>query len=275
MSNFGSSSAFATAPWVAFDGIAETYDDVFTRSAIGRAQRREVWNVLEHTFHKDHRILELNCGTGEDALFLARRGLSVVACDASAGMIAVAQRRKTSEAPRLPVRFEVLRTEELSHLRSLPRFDGAFSNFSGLNCVSDLRSVAEDLSHLVNPGGAVLICVCARICVGEIGYFLARANLRKAFRRVGGTAIARLGKHHIGVRYPTIRQIRRAFDPSFRLRSVRAIGLFVPPSYMEPWAAAHPRILGYLEGMDRRLATWPLLRGAGDHVLLEFRKVAP
>lgn len=260
------------APSIAFDGIADTYDEVFTRSNVGQAQRRAVWNAIEHTFRRGDHILELNCGTGEDALHMARRGLSVMACDASERMIAVAQRRKESEAPRLPIRFEVLHSEELAQLRRGLSFDGAFSNFSGLNCVSDLGAVARDLNHLLKPSGRVLIGVSTRVCASEIGYFLLHLNLRKAFRRIRGTTIAHLGNHHIGVHYPTIRQIRRAFSPWFRLHRVRAIGLFVPPSYVERWASAHPRILQKLENLDRSFAGWPMLRGIGDHVLLEFRK---
>ena len=57
---------------------------------IGRAQRGAVWEILLDIFEEGAHILELNCGTGEDALFLARHDMSVVACDASEGMIQAA-----------------------------------------------------------------------------------------------------------------------------------------------------------------------------------------
>ena len=40
-------------------------------SLIGRAQRRVVTKELDRIFHSGQRILELNCGTGVDALHLA------------------------------------------------------------------------------------------------------------------------------------------------------------------------------------------------------------
>lgn len=272
MSQAAHPCAAADPPWMAFDGIAETYDDVFTRSSVGRAQRGAVWRAMNRVFFPGDHVLELNCGTGEDALHLARRGVSVVACDASAGMIAVAHRRKALEAAGLPVQFEVLRTENLALLRRYLSFDGAFSNFSGLNCVVDLRPVALSLDALVKSGGRILICLSTRVCASEILLYLARRNTRKAFRRVRGRAIARLGGRSIHVRYPTIRQIQRAFAPSFVLSHVQAIGLFIPPSFAESWAAAHPRGLRRLAQIDRWLCDWPVLRGIGDHVLLEFRK---
>ena len=54
-----------------FDSLAEKDDDFFTRSMIGRAQREAVWDVMINTFDSGSHILELNCGTGKDALFLA------------------------------------------------------------------------------------------------------------------------------------------------------------------------------------------------------------
>ena len=77
-------SAYAVpAAGAAFDRIAPDYDRRFTDSLIGRAQRDAVWKVLTRTFRRDDKILELNCGTGEDAIYLASNGISVVALDAS------------------------------------------------------------------------------------------------------------------------------------------------------------------------------------------------
>ena len=72
-----------SAAGAAFDRIAQDYDQIFTNSLIGRAQRDAVWKVLTRTFRTNDKILELNCGTGEDAIFLAGNGISVIALDAS------------------------------------------------------------------------------------------------------------------------------------------------------------------------------------------------
>src|SRR5579863_1932910 len=84
-----------TAP---FDAIAERYDETFTTSKIGKAQRSSVWKELEKAFRPGDRVLEIGCGTGVDACFLAERGVTVVACDSSPRMIAVTSHRvKESE----------------------------------------------------------------------------------------------------------------------------------------------------------------------------------
>src|SRR5580704_5997974 len=96
MSRVGTQNTAAIS--LAFDSIAECYDDIFTQTLVGRAQRNAVWDLLTQVFSPADRVLELNCGTGEDGLFLARRGTSVIACDASPAMIAVARRRRSREA---------------------------------------------------------------------------------------------------------------------------------------------------------------------------------
>jgi ubiquinone/menaquinone biosynthesis C-methylase UbiE len=256
----------------AFDRMADTYDATFTESLIGRAQRNVVWSALQRTFGPGDHVLELNCGTGEDALFLAKRGVSVLGCDASPRMIEIAERRRCQEAPNSSLEFCVLRNENADSLMPATPFDGVLSNFSGLNCVEDSSHIVRQLAHLVKPGATALICISTRVCLWEIGWHAARVNFQKAFRRLRGSTIARLAEIAVPVWYPTISEIRRSFLPWFRLRSFQAVGLLVPPSYVEPWARHHKRILAWLESTDRVLSTWPVLRVIGDHVLLEFER---
>src|ERR1051326_4126875 len=82
---------------VPFDAVAESYDDTFTKSKIGRAQRSAVWRELEKIFFHGDRVLEIGCGTGIDACFLANRGVSVLACDSSPRMVQTAEHRRSEE----------------------------------------------------------------------------------------------------------------------------------------------------------------------------------
>jgi ubiquinone/menaquinone biosynthesis C-methylase UbiE len=258
----------------AFDRVASSYDELFTQTAIGRAQRKQVWARLLAAFPTNSYILELNCGTGEDARFLASHGHSVLACDASSAMIQVAQHRHHgSEASN--VQYRVLANEHLHALQPDQPFDGAFSNFSGLNCVADLTSVARNLATLIKPGGRALLCFWSRACLVEVLWYLLHGEFKKAVRRFSRQSTARLGGLTMPVYYPSICEIRAAFAPWFQLESGRAIGFFVPPSYFEPWIAKHPKILAGLGRLDQTLAHWPVLRDAGDHVLLEFVRCHP
>jgi SAM-dependent methyltransferase len=258
---------------LAFDSLAAKYDDLFTRSMIGRAQREVVWDALIDTFEPGSHILELNCGTGEDALFLAGHDVSVLACDASGHMINTARRRMQSEDPEAEIEFRVLATEQLSKLGDEQLFDGAFSNFSGLNCVADLHLTAHQLAVLLGRGAPVLICLSTRFCLSEIAWFVLHGNFRKAFRRTSGFAIVKVGEYVVKVHYPTLRAIKRTFAPYFRMRSCTGIGITVPPSYLEPIVRKHPRLLKLLRAVDRVISRLPWFRTVGDHMLIRLDRV--
>lgn len=266
-------SAVVSQTVLAFDSLAAKYDDLFTRSMIGRAQRGAVWDVLIRAFEPGSHILEINCGTGEDALFLAQHDVSVVACDASEQMVQTAQQRKQTEDPDAPIEFLVLPTEQLSELDGGDLFDGAFSNFSGLNCVADLHLTAHQLAGLVTTGAPVFICLSTRFCLSEMAWFVLHGQFRKAFRRSSGIATVKVGEYNVKVHYPTLRAVKEMFSPYFRLRSCTGIGVAVPPSYLEPIARRYPGLLGRLRLIDKMICRLPWFRTIGDHMLIHFERV--
>jgi SAM-dependent methyltransferase len=264
-----------TAAATAFDRAASTYDEHFTYTAVGRAQRKQVWAALLAAFPVGSRILELNCGTGEDARFLAKRGRAVFACDASAAMIEVAKGNDRKEDRIANLEYLHLSNEDLGALPTGKPFDGAFSNFSGLNCLGNLQPFARDLATLIKPGGRVLVCLWSRVCVAEILWYLLHGQPQKAVRRFRSQAVARLSDLTISVTYHTLAGLRQAFSPWFELKSRRAVGLFVPPSYAERWIRRNEKTLERFEALDRMCAKSLLLRDLGDHVLLEFVRCNP
>ena len=257
-----------------FDVVAETYDDTFSASAIGRAQRSSIWEALDRTFQEGQRILEINCGTGIDALHLAGRGVEVVACDSAPGMIAVAQQRMDASSNRSPVDLRCLATEQIAELEQDGPYDGVLSNFSGLNCVSDLKQVARDLACLVKPGGKAVVCLFGRFCLWETSWYLAHGKFRKAFRRFKrkGVEATLAPGSTVVVHYVSVGALKRTFSPYFRLENWSGIGVAVPPSYLEALAIQFPRLFRFAAGIDPRLGACPGFRALADHVVLTFER---
>jgi ubiquinone/menaquinone biosynthesis C-methylase UbiE len=257
-----------------FDAIAERYDETFTTSRVGRAQRASVWQELERAFSSGHRVLEIGCGTGVDACFLADHGLNVVACDSSSQMINLATRRVSEKGKDGAVRLCLLAAERIADLQNGGTFDGAFSNFGALNCVEDLRQFARDLAMLIKPGATALFCWMGRHCLWEVAWYLAQGKPGKAFRRLHREGVtARLAPGaSMHVRYPSVTELSRTFAPEFRIKSVKGIGVAVPPSYLEPWANRFPRLFDLTVRTDSLLGRCPGIYLLADHVLLEFRR---
>jgi hypothetical protein len=167
-----------------------------------------------------------------------------------------------------------LPTERIGEFHPETQFDGAFSNFSGLNCIADLGAVACSLASLVKQNGRLVLCFSTRFCLMEILYYLVHGQWRKAFRRPKGYSEVTLDGVQFTVYYPTLRKIRQSFAPDFRLYSCTGIGVTVPPSYLEAWARQHPRLFLLLRRLEKLFATMPILRSTGDHVLLCFERVS-
>lgn len=260
-----------------FDVVAREYDDTFTSSKIGRAQRNSVWRVLSKAFHPGEHVLEIGCGTGADACFLAERGIYVVACDSSPQMVAVTAKKVAERGLQKFVQPQVLPAEDLASFPHARMFDGAFSDFGALNCVADLKQFVRDLASCVKLDSTVVLCWIGPHCLWETAWYLAHGNRKKAFRRFSRNGVsARIAEGTIvQVRYPTVSQIARTFAPEFRLKSVRGIGVAVPPSYIETWAQRHPRIFERCERADSTLGRIPGLRLLADHVLVTLQREGP
>jgi len=265
----------------AFDALASGYDDTWTDSVIGRLQRESVWRAIDDIFTPGGHILDLGCGTGIDAVHLSRAGLRVHATDISSAMLRATRKRLEEEGITDEVTFELGALEDLSVLKERGPFDGALSNFGAINCVKNLHDVASSLAELIRPGGRLVICSMGRFCFWESLWYLMHARAGKAVRRWSGAAPAghcpeerndSRGAFGTGRRfevfYPTVAEIASAFREHFRLIQFRSIGVFVPPSYMESWAAATPAFMRRLGRLDFLVGAWPGLRAVGDHRLL-------
>lgn len=257
-----------------FDAVAARYDETFTYSRIGQAQRASVWRELAKTFRPGQRVLEIGCGTGIDACFLAKRGVRVVACDSSSQMIVAATLRIQENGLQNLVRPVLLRAEDIAALHARELFDGAFSNFGVLNCVEDVRRMSVDLARLLKPGASALLCWMGSSCAWEIVWYLVHGNGRKALRRLGRDGVtARVADGvFVRVHYPTVSELAHTFAPNFRLKSIKGIGVAVPPSYLEPWAQRHPRLLQLCERADLFAGRCPGIRVLADHVLVRLQR---
>lgn len=255
----------------AFDGIAPAYDDAFTRTHTGRLQRALVHAHLQaHTGDRPLRVLELNCGTGEDARWLATQGHEVLATDISAGMVAAAA-AKCAAWPGVQVR-----QAGISEALAAPGgpYDLILSDFGGLNCLSptELAALGPLLARRLAPQGRVVAVIMPRRCLWERLYFLAKLQPRKAFRRSAQAAVVAYLQDGSAVPtwYYHPRELRAAWSPALALASQHPIGIFLPPSYLDPLVARRPRLLAWLSRWEQRLHHQGWAAGWADHCLLEF-----
>ena len=248
----------------AFDGKAQDYDAEFTATALGSVLRVRVWERLSVVFAGRERLLELGCGTGEDAVWLARAGHRVVAVDASAEMIGVARQKALAAGCAGRIEFHCLPMERLRELPGEKQFDGVFSNFGAINCVGDLAGLSRTLAELLVPGAPLLFVAMGRYVPWEWVWFLAHGDRQRAFRRLHREGCQWRG---LTIHYPTPGALKRALAPQFTTRRRSALGFFLPPSYAGAWLERSPAVVRMLEVMER--ATSRVTAGLADHFVLE------
>jgi SAM-dependent methyltransferase len=217
-------------------------------------------------------VLELGCGTGEDAVWLAERGVRVTATDASPAMLAVAGEKaaRAGVTDRLLLaRLDLESPEEVS----FGSFDGAFSSFGALNCIPARRRVAEALAGWVRPGGRVVLVVMGPLCAWEIAWHLARGRPQTAFRRLRDGAPAHVGAGvTTRVWYPPPRRLRAELEPWFRHRETLAVGVLLPPSYLAGLVDRRARTFERLRRLERRIAGRFPSPWLADHYLAVFER---
>jgi ubiquinone/menaquinone biosynthesis C-methylase UbiE len=253
-----------------FDALAPTYDADFTHRPLALWLRGRVHTRLAGLFQRGQRVLELGCGTGEDAAFLARQGVHVHATDASPAMLEEARRKCAG----LPVTFALL---DLNAPQTWPKgetFDGVYSNFGALNCTPYWAALGVWWRDMLPAGGKVGLGLMSRLCPVESLWHLAHGHFKTAVRRWRGHSLSQISpKVDLRVYYPTPLALRQALGADFSLRGRLGVGVILPTSDAFGALETRPRLRRFLVLGEQFIASAPLLWAGGDHLWLEFERV--
>ena len=251
----------------AFSRTAEKYDSFAEDHPHLTRMRNKVYAHLVRQVQPGARILELNAGTGTDAVQLAQRGFFVHATDIAPGMLTRLRDKVDTLNLHDRVTFEQRSFLSLEKIEGLS-FDAVFSDLGGLNCIPDLTPVIRQLPAILKPGGSVTWVLMPHICLWEMAEVF-RGNLSLAFRRLRrGRVRANLEGLEFGVYYFSPRQVIRWFGNHFELRALEGLSVITPTAESKNFAKGHPRLYQVLSWLDDKLSPlWPW-SGWGDFYIL-------
>jgi 2-polyprenyl-3-methyl-5-hydroxy-6-metoxy-1,4-benzoquinol methylase len=253
---------------LAYDAIAAGYDE----QVRGDAWMRRALHVhYARAFRPGQRVLDVGCGTGIDALFLASLGVEVLGIDGSIEMIEQARAKSSQLGVDGMIETRVLEIESLGQLGAEGLFDGIVSAFASLNSLPDLAGFARDAARLVRPGGRLILHLLNRFSLWEwLGYITHRdwqaaravGRLQKRDFVIGGQAVT----HSL---YFARDAYARFFRPHFALRDAYSLGALRPPHTVK--RIPQP-IVSALEQLDLRTGRLPLVRDAGRFFVLDLER---
>lgn len=255
-----------------FDKAAANYDKTFTHSVIGRLQRAYVYQHLSKILNerRPEKILEVNCGTGEDAIWLSKQNFKTTATDISKAMIAVAKSKGEYDN----LEFRQADSNELSSQFTAESFDLIFSNFGGLNCLSEiqLELFFKHTANLLTDKGRLILVIMPKNTLWEQFYFLAKAKFGKIYRRKKSRLLANVEGESVITYYYNPKETVQLADYYYRFNSVHPIGFFIPPSYLEPFFHNKKKLVGLLDKLETKVQHRPRLSKYADHYLIVFEK---
>ena len=254
----------------AFSRTAEKYDQFAQDHPHLRRIRERIYTHLTPHLEPGASILELNAGTGIDAVYLAQQGFRVHATDISPGMLQRLRGKVKSLGLEDRVTIQQVSFTELEEVQGGP-FDAVFSDLGGLNCIPDLHPVVQGLPALLRPGGLVTWVLMPTVCLWELALAF-RGDFKVAFRRLSpkGTR-AHLEGLHFMIYYFTPSQALASFGPQFIPLDLEGLCVFAPPAESKNLAEQHPRLYGGLSWLDDRLASRAPYYGWGDFFVISLR----
>ena len=267
--NVVSGSAFETVA-EAYNRNADKYDDFIENNPNLMRMRQKVYAHVTKLLPAGARLLDLACGTGTDAFWFAQHGYTVHGIDISDGMLERATEKANELELQSHVTFEHLSYTELTTLAK-NQFDCAFSNFGGLNCVSDLRLVAEQVRPLLKPKAYVVWVLMPPFCLWESAMLL-RGRIRLATRRYSGKSTVYKEGLNYPVYYYTPRNVTQAWGEDFELISVGALSVITPPATNKEFAIKRPGLFHLLSRLDDALETRYPFKYWGDFTIVTLRR---
>jgi ubiquinone/menaquinone biosynthesis C-methylase UbiE len=257
----------------AFSKQSAIFDDLYSSNIIIQYKRQRVRDHLQQFLKTNSKILELNVGTGEDAIWFAQNDHTVHATDISKGMQEKLAEKVRQNKLGSQITQELCSFTNLHELNNKGPYDLIFSNFAGLNCTGELDKVLHSFSPLLKPDSIVTLVILPKFCLWESMLFL-RGDFKTAFRRFFSSKGA---KAHIKGEYFTCwyynpSYVIKIMKDSYEVLSVEGLCTLVPPSYLENFPNKRPSLFNWLKEKENKWKSkWPW-KSVGDYYIISLRK---
>jgi ubiquinone/menaquinone biosynthesis C-methylase UbiE len=258
---------------LAFDRQSVSFDALYGQDTIVQYKRARVRDHVTQFLKPNSSLLELNAGTGEDAIYFATHGHHVHATDISEGMQQTLIKKMNYLGLNNNVSTELCSFNSLDSLKDKGPYDLIFSNFAGLNCTDNLEKVLQSFPKLLKPDGMVTLVLLPQFCLWET-LLLLKGKFKTALRRFAADKSSPSHIEGIYFRcwYYNPSYVIHSSKKHFDVARIEGLCTIVPPSYMQGFAQKHPIMYKFLERKeDKWKAMWPW-KYIGDYYIISLVK---
>ncbi len=252
---------------IGFGNLADEYDGLQLTNKSVRIMREKFYETIINTVKPKSYLLELNCGSGIDAHYLAAKGYRVLATDISDKML----RNAVSKEEKQGLEFRKLSYTDLNQLCN-EKFDAVISNLGGFNCIDDLSPVVCEIKTLLNPDGYLICTVMPHFSIWELALFF-KGEFKRSFRRLKkkGT-MANIGEESVFVRYYSPSELKKILGEGFNLIQTKALRILSPPPPADYWYSKHPVITSLFDKLDNKIEMLYPVSFMCDNFISIFKK---
>ena len=251
-----------------FSSASSVYDKKILSNFINVNIREMELSALIEFSRDSDRILEVGCGTGEEASrFIRSAHKNLICIDAAMGMVEYSTEKMRTLG--ISEKFSALklpayRVGELNMI-----FDLVYSLNGALNTEPRLDVFVRALEKILPEGGIIIISLRNRLCIGEFLLYSVLGRHEPLKRRKARSTPVQVVGNTIESFYYSPEEICRVFS-NFVLRKKVGLGILVPPYLADRFRSNLIRRI--ITATERLISRIPILSSLGDEVLYVFEK---
>jgi len=258
----------------AFDSASEEYDFTISHNYINTWIRERSVSELLRLVNRDDTLVEIGCGTGVEALDIARHVSRIIATDISDKMIEILKQKiqaKKAFDKIIPLKLRAADISKVKDALEGSKAQAAYSFNGALNCEPDLEHFVEGLASVLVPGGYFACSVRNSLCIGEAVAHAAVLQFEKMAPRKRRAVMVSVGGIDIPAFYYSPLAFARFFERRFKLRRMIGLPAFMPPAYLSDYYVRFKRIASLLEKLEFGLGDRVPFNLMGDQTLFIFQ----
>lgn len=247
--------------------IAGDYDRLMNENPFSVYLRNEFHKIIDKYIKHGCKVLDLGCGTGDDAIYAARQNAKVTAIDISEEMINIAEAKTQNAGLKSKIKYYAADIEQWVNENNEP-FDVVISNFNAINYVKDLDKFLQHLNKSINKNGTAVITMINNKSISEFYFYFLKFKFNKSLNSLFNRKKNIITELNI---YP-VNRVNKLFRKYFKMKKAEGISIIAPPYSMQGIYKKLKKIMPVILKLEKLISSNSFFYNYSDHIIWELKK---